>query len=104
MFRGLCSQTIISFGEFYCPSTVTQWPLAVLASVLSFDSRSWASFLFAPLYSELHDSDLGQALIASPLMSFTAKCRWQSVMGDEPQVPGSYKTLGSPTSANEGGP
>lgn len=80
VFQGLCSQTIISFGEFYCPSTgkqVTQWPLAVLSSVLSFDSRIWASFPFVPLYSELHDCDLGQVLMAPPLISSTGKHRWQ---------------------------
>lgn len=80
MFRGLCSQTIISFGEFYCPSTgkqVTLWPLAILSSVLSFDSRSYARVPFAPLYSELRDCGLGQALIAPPLMSSNAKRSWQ---------------------------
>lgn len=76
----LCSQTIISFAECYSPSTgkqVTQWPLAVLSSALSFESRNLARFPFAPLYSDLHDCDLGQALIAPPLMSSTAKRRWQ---------------------------
>lgn len=54
---------------------MTQWPLAVLSSVVSFDSRSLASFPFALLYSELHARVLGQALIAQPLISSLAKHR-----------------------------
>lgn len=55
---------------------MTQWPLAVLFSVVSFDSRSLAGFPFALLYSELHASDPGQALVAQVLISSIAGHRW----------------------------
>lgn len=91
--RGLCSQTMISFGWFYCPSTgkqVAQWPHAVLSSAVSFDSRSPVSFPSALLDSELHARDLGQ------VPSFL-NCQTQ-----ESTCPERYKTRSSQTSANEG--
>lgn len=86
---------VISLGRFHCSPAVkqvnwmTSWNPFQLQRPLILDTQQ--VFLLLCLYSELHGSDLGWALI-TPSLDFL-NCKTQVViMGDKSKCPGSGRT------------